>query len=66
MPRTCNSRQNLMKLESSRQIFENFLSIKFQKKCARGGGGCELFRGDKQRDKNDETNSRFSQFYEST
>ena len=52
----------LMKLEFSRQIFEKILKISNCMKIHRVGA--KLFHADRQTDKHDEVNSRFSQFCE--
>ena len=49
------------KLEFSRQIFKKSLNIKFHKIRS---VGAELFHADRQTDRHDEANSRFSQFCE--
>jgi hypothetical protein len=66
---TFYSCQILMNFEFSRQIFEKYSNIKFQEKMS---SGTKLFHVDRRKDRQierqtdryDETNSRFSQFRE--
>jgi hypothetical protein len=62
MQNTCYSCPILMKLEFSRQIFENYSNIKFHENPPMGA---ELFHADGRTDRHDEANIRFSQFCES-
>jgi len=58
MQSTSNCRQVVMKLELSRQIFENLSSIKFQENPSSGSGVGPW----KYTDGHDEGNSRFRNF----
>jgi len=51
-----------MKLEFSRQIFENYSNIKFHENPLSGSWGVPCGRTDRRTDRHDEADGRFSQF----
>jgi len=65
MGSTRYSSQILMKLEFSRQIFETYTNIKLYEKPSTRSRVVLCRRDDGRTEGHDETNSRFSQFYES-
>ena len=56
--------QILMKLEFSRQIFENYSNIEFDENTFGGSGVVPCAQTDRQTDRHDEASGHFSQFCE--